>query len=82
MKSLRQTIQRFAAGAVMAGLAVTAGAGAASAQPHRGAPPPRFERHHDRYAFAWHARRWHRHWIRGHWAFGPYGRRWIPGHWV
>jgi hypothetical protein len=24
----------------------------------------------------------YRHWVPGHWVWGPYGRHWVPGHWA
>jgi hypothetical protein len=89
MKSLRTHLQRVGAGVVLAGLAFSASAGFASAQPwYNGPPPPapRFERHVYRAGYVWE----NGHWYRGGagWVWGPGryvgvapGRHWIPGHW-
>ncbi|HTJ26945.1 MAG TPA: hypothetical protein VMA36_12365 [Candidatus Limnocylindria bacterium] len=87
---------RAAAALALAGTALFATVGTASAQWWPGTPPPpRYERHAVRAGYGWepgHYRwngvRWvwipgyevRGPWVPGHWVYGPNGRRWIPGH--
>ena len=88
MKSFGKHLQRLAAGAVLTGLAFTAGAGIASAQWYNGPPPPppRYERHPMRPGYTWEGGHWYRAGGRWVWRPGVYiavapGRHWVGGHW-
>jgi hypothetical protein len=90
MKSLGKHLQRLGVGAVLTGLAFSAGAGMASAQTwYNGPPPPppRYERAPMRPGHVWQGGHWYRAggrwvWAPGRWVAVARGHRWFPGHWV
>jgi hypothetical protein len=88
MTSFRNHLQRFGAGVILAGLALGAGTGIASAQWYNGPPPPPppHEYHAFHRGYVWEGGHYRR--IAGRWVWAPGhlvavrpGQHWIGGHW-
>jgi hypothetical protein len=89
MISIGKHLRRFGASALLAGFALTTGAGIASAQGWYGPPPPppRYEQHAYRAGYVWAGGHWRRAggqwvWVSGHYVGVAYGRHWVSGHWA
>jgi hypothetical protein len=89
MKLFRKHLHTLGVGVLLSGLAISATAGLASAQPwYNGPPPPppRYENHGMRAGYAWEGGHWRRANGRWVWASGRYvtmapGLHWVTGHW-
>jgi hypothetical protein len=92
-----ETIISYLAGlrrsiAAAAFVAILGSAAPALAQYHVPSPPSPKNAMVRKVVWRWNGYRWvwvgpryypppPRHWIPGHWVWGPYGRHWVPGHW-